>query len=541
MLALVALILLGVPRHAAVVPPGRRRPRTTRPRSTRRRRAPSTSRPSAAGSSTPTGGSWPTTSAVLTVTVDWSVDPQERRTATRCSSGCPGRCRRRSTSSAALRPVLRRAGDPVQQGQIYDPLLPLPLKEDVDEDDGAASCSSAARTIPGVDVIEEWKRVYPYAPLASHVVGYMGAITADTLDELPGAGYNATSASASSASRRAWSRAARHVGQAGVRDRRRRQHRRRLDRGDRAGRRQGHPAEHRPRRPAVRRAGAARPSCATAATCRPTRTRAASPTGRRRTTRSTRRRTSSARATPARRSSAPRVDPVQGAGRVGGGAEPQQRSDPRDGQLPDVRQPVVQTRHQQGEVRPAVPRTTGRSRTSRSSSTARCRASTTSARRSSRSSRGRRCTPAIITPTTSTTTRASTSWSRSTRRLPAQRRQCAASSRTPRHAAPASPADVRPGVGRGGAGRVQRRVLLPDRREVLPAPTPRRTSRSMKSNLERSASAPRPASSCRTSATAGSPTTTVKKALVKTRQVLARARCPSSSSATTCRWPSARA
>ena len=58
------------------------------------------------------------------------------------------------------------------------------------------------RTIPGVDVIEEWKRVYPYAPLASHVVGYMGAITARTLDAVPACwSTTATSASASSASR----------------------------------------------------------------------------------------------------------------------------------------------------------------------------------------------------------------------------------------------------------------------------------------------------------------------------------------------------
>ena len=38
---------------------------------------------------------------------------------------------------------------------------------------------------------EQWKRVYPYAPLASHVVGYLGAITEGHFDEYRTQGYNA--------------------------------------------------------------------------------------------------------------------------------------------------------------------------------------------------------------------------------------------------------------------------------------------------------------------------------------------------------------
>ena len=51
-------------------------------------------------------------------------------------------------------------------------------KEDVDEP-VAVAIQERIEDFPGVEIIETWKRVYPYAPLASHVVGYMGAITAE--------------------------------------------------------------------------------------------------------------------------------------------------------------------------------------------------------------------------------------------------------------------------------------------------------------------------------------------------------------------------
>ncbi len=35
---------------------------------------------------------------------------------------------------------------------------------------------------PGVDIREDWDRVYLYAPLASHIIGYMGAVPADDPD-----------------------------------------------------------------------------------------------------------------------------------------------------------------------------------------------------------------------------------------------------------------------------------------------------------------------------------------------------------------------
>ena len=115
-----------------------------------------------------------------------------RRTATRCSSGCRVRCRS---------PVdeLQQRYDPCygapaipkcNKGQIYSPLLPLPLKEDVDQET-VNFLLERSEDYPGISVQEQWKRVYPYAPLASHVVGYMGAITEGTFDEYRAEGYNA--------------------------------------------------------------------------------------------------------------------------------------------------------------------------------------------------------------------------------------------------------------------------------------------------------------------------------------------------------------
>jgi penicillin-binding protein 2 len=74
------------------------------------------------------------------------------------------------------------------QGNPYDPLLPLPLKNDVDEQT-IAFIMERSQDYPGVSVVEQWDRVYPYAPLASHVIGYMGSITKETKDEYLRKGY----------------------------------------------------------------------------------------------------------------------------------------------------------------------------------------------------------------------------------------------------------------------------------------------------------------------------------------------------------------
>jgi len=75
------------------------------------------------------------------------------------------------------------------ESNLYDPLLPLPLKEDVDEAT-VNTLLERSEDHPGVDVVEEWRRVYPYAPLASHVVGYMGALNKNNVDVYMARGYN---------------------------------------------------------------------------------------------------------------------------------------------------------------------------------------------------------------------------------------------------------------------------------------------------------------------------------------------------------------
>ena len=127
-------------------------------------------------------------------------------------------------AAAALRPVYGAPAIPkCTKGQIYSPLLPLPLKEDVDEET-VSFLAGAQRGLPGHRRRRSsGSAVYPYAPLASHVVGYMGAITKETR-QLPGQGLQRQRA------RRPVRRRAehgvgapRHVGQAGLRDRRGRQ------------------------------------------------------------------------------------------------------------------------------------------------------------------------------------------------------------------------------------------------------------------------------------------------------------------------------
>src|SRR3954452_10407473 len=59
----------------------------------------------------------------------------------------------------------------------YSQFLPLPVAEDVSEA-VVIEIESRSDDYPGVHGDEEWERVYPYAPLASHVIGYMGLILA---------------------------------------------------------------------------------------------------------------------------------------------------------------------------------------------------------------------------------------------------------------------------------------------------------------------------------------------------------------------------
>ncbi|MFM2182835.1 MAG: penicillin-binding protein 2 [Actinomycetota bacterium] len=124
---------------------------------------------------------------MLTVTVDWSVVRlKKNRLAlfTRLSGPL----------KTPVDDLMRRYDPcynlpkPCNEGQRYDTLLPLPLKEDVSEE-VVAFLMERSEDYPGIDVVEQYRRVYPYAPLASHVIGYMGAITRDNLETYLAQGY----------------------------------------------------------------------------------------------------------------------------------------------------------------------------------------------------------------------------------------------------------------------------------------------------------------------------------------------------------------
>jgi penicillin-binding protein 2 len=57
----------------------------------------------------------------------------------------------------------------------YDQLQPLPLKEDITEE-LALFLRERSEDYPGIDIREGWRRQYPYSPIGSHVVGFLGAI-----------------------------------------------------------------------------------------------------------------------------------------------------------------------------------------------------------------------------------------------------------------------------------------------------------------------------------------------------------------------------
>jgi len=71
----------------------------------------------------------------------------------------------------------------------FDPLRPLPIAEDVAEN-VVIALSERSEDFPGVTMVPSYRRVYPYAPLAAHVVGYMGAITEEDVDHYKQLGYD---------------------------------------------------------------------------------------------------------------------------------------------------------------------------------------------------------------------------------------------------------------------------------------------------------------------------------------------------------------
>jgi penicillin-binding protein 2 len=74
------------------------------------------------------------------------------------------------------------------QRQIDSPFLPFPIKQGVDEPT-AGAILERIEDFPGVSIEVEWKRVYPYAPHAAHVIGYMGALTEENVEDPQYEGY----------------------------------------------------------------------------------------------------------------------------------------------------------------------------------------------------------------------------------------------------------------------------------------------------------------------------------------------------------------
>ena len=67
-------------------------------------------------------------------------------------------------------------------GRTVDPFRPYIVRRDIDEPT-AIALLERVEDFPGVEIVTEWRRVYPYGQHAAHVVGYMGAITAEQVDD----------------------------------------------------------------------------------------------------------------------------------------------------------------------------------------------------------------------------------------------------------------------------------------------------------------------------------------------------------------------
>lgn len=113
---------------------------------------------------------------ILTVTIDWDVIGKEDA---------------REVLFSRLSGIVGMPVDAMEDrfdSGRYSPFLPLPLAEDVSEQT-ALYLTERIEDFPGVDVTPQWRREYPFAPLAAHVVGYMGAITEDDQDQYRERGY----------------------------------------------------------------------------------------------------------------------------------------------------------------------------------------------------------------------------------------------------------------------------------------------------------------------------------------------------------------
>ena len=90
-----------------------------------------------------------------------------------------------------IAPVLSVTADDLEKrykSDQYSPLLPLPLADDITESQ-AVFLLERIEDYRGVDIEENWERVYRYAPFASNILGYLGAITEKTRKVYEAKGY----------------------------------------------------------------------------------------------------------------------------------------------------------------------------------------------------------------------------------------------------------------------------------------------------------------------------------------------------------------
>ncbi len=115
-------------------------------------------------------------SRVLVVTLDRQLLPPS------CGATAPKSREKRYTEFwNLLSGPLSTPADELERrfcSKVYVPQEPVPLKEDVREEE-ALYLLERRELYKGIEVTETWRREYPYAPLASHVIGYMGSIPAD--------------------------------------------------------------------------------------------------------------------------------------------------------------------------------------------------------------------------------------------------------------------------------------------------------------------------------------------------------------------------
>lgn len=116
-------------------------------------------------------------SRILVVTVDRSVirDEDDRAVLFQRLSGALG--------------VAASEFEERYESPIYSQQLPLPLAEGVSEPQ-AMFVTERIEDYPGVQIELGWKREYPFAPLASHIVGYTSLIFREEADEFADRGYN---------------------------------------------------------------------------------------------------------------------------------------------------------------------------------------------------------------------------------------------------------------------------------------------------------------------------------------------------------------